>query len=235
MKQHQKRVAERAKGNNPDLVPGVTSKSSFLNMLDTLLETDRATLKGYESVALKEQEKRERLIPAYRPHIQRLKDEGAKHDLLGFFLLWLFDAGFINEAMEHATYCMTHGVTMPEGIKTKTQTMVCDLLGKWAWNEVKNGHSPEPYLSDLIRFIEESTPAGSVPDIQNKSLGRLYKTHGFVAEKEGRWQDAVSAFTHAKRLGENVQTKLETCTKKLAAQPADDTSNEPAATEQQDA
>ena len=216
VRKYQQRVANKAQTSSPDniLVVG-GSASHFLKLLDTQLETDLIALKGIKNIELKESEKRDRLVPAYTPHVERLIAEKQQHPVLGYFLVWLFDAGMIEEAMAHAEFCMNNDVALPERFKSDTTTFIYDSLGKWAEAEVAADHSPEPYLSNLLANCEALAEQGTPLNIPGKSIARLYKVRGLVAEKDGRLQDAVDDLERAFALGENCKTVLNNCKKKL--------------------
>ncbi|GFM34214.1 phage terminase small subunit [Desulfovibrio subterraneus] len=192
---------------------GFMAERQLLTQLTSALREDFARLSALQSVERKQDLKRDELIPKYAPYVERLKREGQQHELLGWYLVWLFDAGEIEHGMAHALWCIDNGVTLPEKFRRDVPTYVADAVADWAKPLVAAGQSVSPYLSDLVHVADGLCRQWDIPDAVSANLLKL---HGDACAASERWELAVEAYEAAFELGASVKTVLDKARKQLA-------------------
>ena len=183
-------------------------------MTASLVE-DLAALKGLNSVERKIEYKRETLIPKYRDYVARLREAGGPHELLGYWLVWLFDAGQIEEGLDYAAWAFQAGVKLPERFKASPRFFVAAQLVEWAEAQAGAGRGVEPYFEDTFRAIEADPDAWNLND---DVLGRYYRLRGLMAEQAGDLELAEFSLQRAMTLGSKVKTALDRVRKNASRQ-----------------
>lgn len=191
---------------------GKTATGQLEAFLAASLAEDLAVLSAVSSVSGKAEIKRATLVPKYADYVARLKDSGSVHDLLGYYLVWLFDAGMIPEALEHAAWCMEKGLKLPDKFKSALPYFVAAQVGEWGERERQAGRAVEPYFGDIFGKILADPEAWNVPD---DLLGAFYRVRGLIAMDGGDLAQAESDLATASDLGAQVKTKLEAVRKKI--------------------
>lgn len=141
MLSYQKAIrAARAAGRKVELsaVPSPAAGKSLLaeRQRDALvasgLAEDLEALHGVVSIDRKIAIKRDTLIPKYAGYVARLREEGRPHELVGYFLVWLFDCGLIERALDLAGWCAEHGQGLPERFKASLPAFVARQILDWS-------------------------------------------------------------------------------------------------------
>ena len=206
---------------------GSIGKLQIIELLNDSLEEHLQVLKSFEGIQRKIEYKKNVLIPEYRDYVSRLEDSGQDHPLLGYYLVWLLDAGEIDEALPYGLMCVEKGIELPECFKSKLPTFFVGEVCKWAEGELAEDKSADPYISFLFEAVEEHDW-----DIADNVSAHLHKCMGFQDEQDGRLEDAAVMLQASMALGGKVKTRLDKIQKKLAAEPAAeaDTAEAPATT-----
>lgn len=192
---------------------GKTASNQLEAFLSASLTEDLAVLSAESAKSRKAEIKRTTLIPKYAEYITRLKESGSTHELLGYYLVWLFDAGMIPEALEHAAWCMEKGLTLPDKFKSALPFFVASQVAEWAERERQAGRAVEPYFGVVFDKIFADPASWNVPD---DLLGAFYRIRGLIAMDAGVYlAKAESDLVMAADLGAQVKTKLETLRKKI--------------------
>ncbi|MEI3478214.1 MAG: phage terminase small subunit [Bilophila sp.] len=110
---------------------------------------DLEALHGVVSIDRKIAIKRDTLIPKYAGYVARLREEGRPHELVGYFLVWLFDCGFIERALDLAGWCAEHGQGLPDCFKASLPAFVARQILDWSQQTFDEGASPEPFFSQV--------------------------------------------------------------------------------------
>ncbi|WP_164561830.1 phage terminase small subunit [Nitratidesulfovibrio vulgaris] len=225
MRRHQQAVREAASEGTPhagyaaghtgghvlDVMPtGLMGGSQLAAMLDASLAEDLAMLHDVASIERKAEIKRERLIPKYRDYAARLMGEGARHELLGYYIVWCFDAGHIEEGLRVAAWAMEHGQPLPERFRAGLPLFVATQTLEWAEREYNAGRAFEPYLTQAQ---ELACSGGDVPD---DTVALFHRLRGLRAESDGDLATAERELARAFDLGAKVKTALEGVRKRLA-------------------
>lgn len=193
-------------------VKGKTATGKLEAFVSASLVEDLAVLSAESSKTRKAEIKRATLIPKYAGYVSRLKEAGGMHDLLGYFLVWLFDAAMIPEALEHAAWCMEKGLKLPEKFKSALPYFTALQVAEWAERERQAGRAVEPYFGNIFGKILDDPEGWNVPD---DLLGAFYRIRGLIALDGGDLPQAESDLAKAMDLGAQVKTKLEAVRKKM--------------------
>lgn len=216
---------------------GLLAGRQLEDFLAASLAEDLAALKGMASVAAKVAHKRDALLPKYAPYVARLREQGAKHDLLGYWLVWLFDAARMDEAMEYAEWCMNSGICLPQRFQSTVPFFVASQVADWAEGEFNGNRSVEPYFTSCAQAIAQNPAAWNLPD---DLTARFHRLQGLAAERAGNLAEAETQLQKALNLGAKVNTALARVRKKIergGAAPEGETAAEgdsPAASPQED-
>lgn len=196
---------------------GLLAGKQLEDFLSASLSEDLAALKGLASKEAKARHKREILLPKYAPYVERLKEGGAtpasgKHDLLGYWLVWLFDAGKMDEATQYADWCLQHGVKLPERFQSDIRFFIASQVVEWAEGEFNAGRAIEPYWGWIHAQAEQNPEIWNLPD---ELAGRLCRIKGLDSEKAGNLDLALFYLESALKLGAKVKTALERVQKNI--------------------
>ena len=215
---------------------GLLSGQKLMAFLTASLAEDVKQLKDVHSHERKADIKRGTLIPKYRPYVARLRESDARHDLVGWYLVWLMDSGMVEDAWELARHCVATGQKLPENFKAEPGYFYADTLLAWAEAEFTAGRAFEPYVSALLEDMADADDAGgalplggmggsaggdSPPlgkiawNLPDAILARIHRLRGLAAEKAEDLDTARAELARALELGGKVKTALEAVQKKL--------------------
>lgn len=101
--------------------------------------------------------KRDELLPRWLPTVEAyLADDKRYMNLaLVYCVIWLFDTGEMERALDWADIAISEGQAMPENFKSTMPAFVADTVLEWATNEAAAGHSIEPYFSRTFNNIRD--------------------------------------------------------------------------------
>lgn len=217
MLQHQKAVREQKQAGQ-DVAPSASASSAIgpapagligtqqlAALLDKALAVDLAKLKEIRSRDGKADLK-EGLLEKYAGYVTRLQDSGQLHDLLGWFLVWLFDTKKLGRAVAHGLWCVAHGVTLPERFARDLPTFVADAILEWAECEVEAGRTPEPYFTQI--FAPADGLCGTPWDLPDEVTAKFYRLRGLWLLEDGKPELAAEALEVALDMGAKVKTAL---------------------------
>lgn len=203
-----------APGNSGPAFPkGRIADQQLATFCDAALQTDLQALKDVPSHERRAEIKRNTLVPKYRLYVERLLVMGGPHELLGWFLVWLFDALLIEEAVAFGLKCVEKGQKLPEAFSASTPFFIAEKLLEWAEGEYRANRAFEPYLSQVLAQMLESPQAWPVPD---KLVAGFYRLLGLKAEQDGNLVVAQAHLNRAYELGAAVKTALDGVQKRLA-------------------
>ena len=193
---------------------GVLAGKQLDEFLSASLAEDLAALKSISSVERKIAHKRDTLLPKYAEYVERLKEAGVLHELLGYYLVWLFDAKNIGEAVQFADWCLEHGVKLPERFQSDIRFFIASQVVEWAEREFNAGRAIEPYWGWIHTHAEQNPELWNLPD---DIAGRLCRVKGLDAEKAEDLPLAIFYLESANKLGAKVKTALDRVRKKTTA------------------
>jgi tetratricopeptide (TPR) repeat protein len=189
-----------------------------LKLMEDALAQDLERLSAIDNLGLRQQLKRDELVPKYQDYVQRYRDSGLSfpNPVVMQVLVWLFDTEQFEAGLDLANFAMEQGQPMPERFKRNVQTFVADAVIEWAEAEQKAGRSPEPYVSDLLPRVDDEW------QLTEQIPAKYHKLLGIRALDAKEWTKAITHFERATELhaGVGVGTRLEGARKALAKQPA---------------
>jgi hypothetical protein len=189
-----------------------------LKLMEVALAGDLDRLHQLNSLDQRQQLKCSELLPKYQEYVTRYRESGLNfpNQVLMYVLVWLFDTGEFVAGQELADFAMSQGQELPERFKRNIPTFVGDAVIDWAEAEHKAGHSPEPYLSDLLPRVETEWK------LFERIPARYHRLLGFMAMDRKDWALAVTHLERAEALYPEirVETRLKGARKALAKQLA---------------
>jgi hypothetical protein len=184
---------------------GIMQSTQLDHTLDASLKQDLAMLKGINSRSRRAEVKQE-LIEKYRPYIDRLKTSGDRHEVQGWFLVWLFDTENISFAIDYGTWCIANKIPLPERFNRATDVFVVDAVLEWANGEFEEEKSIEPYFSFIFEHADGfCSKPWNLPD---EVTAKLYRLHGLNLLAKEKFAAAADALSEAFDLGAKVKTPL---------------------------
>lgn len=133
----------------------LSSSPDSLNVQFRSLDMDVARLRDLPQVADRVEMKRNILLPKWTPTVdQYLKDGIAyQNPTFAYCVIWLFDVGEYDMALEWADIAIEQGQATPENFGRTFPAFVADTMLAWAMAEADAGHSVEPYFSRTFANI----------------------------------------------------------------------------------
>lgn len=172
-------------------------------LLDGALAEDLKSISAIKSMERRIDVKRDQLIPKYWPYVNRLRADGKNHDILGYFLVWLFDTGDIESGLDLGDYMAGIAAGLPERFNRDLPTFMADGVLAWAEAEYDADRSPEPYFSKIFDHVDAMDW-----DLPDALRAKYYRLRGLLDERLGNVDDAVANLERAMALGAKVKTKL---------------------------
>lgn len=213
---------------------GPANAQKHLALMTTALAEDLARLSDLNSMADRQQLKRDELLPKYLEYVQRYRESGLNHPNLVVMqvLVWLFDTEQFEDGLELALFAIEQGQEMPARFKRDVPTFVADAVIDWAEAEHKVKRSSEPYLSDLLPYVDGAWDGLSYGgDLERPSPwalferipARFHKLLGIVAMDNAEWAKALAHFDRATVLYPEigVKTRMDEASKALRKQEAE--------------
>lgn len=199
-----------------------------LKLMEDALAQDLERIGAINSRELRQQLKRDELLPKYLDYVQRYRDSGLSFPNLVVMqvLVWLFDTEQFEAGLDLANFAMSQDQQLPERFKRDVPTFVADEVIDWAEAEYKAKRSPEPYLSNLLPLVDGEWK------LFERIPARYHKQIGILALDQREFAKAITHFERAEALyeGIGVGTRLEgarkALTKEQAQQPPADTAAE---------
>ncbi|EGR4245780.1 phage terminase small subunit [Vibrio cholerae] len=144
--------------------PAAAAHAATAESLDSLhlrlveFEQDKQVLKGFVQISEKVNHKRDVLIPKYKPLAEKYLAAGESYQnpIFTDLIVWLFDIGDLETAVEWLFKAIELNLPTPENFKRSSWAVICaDEVLKWAEQQLPNGHSIEPYFSRVFEKIDK--------------------------------------------------------------------------------
>lgn len=170
-------------------------KTNAYEMMLLKLANDKRRLKLIQSKINKAKVKRE-IVTDYSSWISGVieADAGIQDDVLMTVMLWHFDAGNSESALNIARYALKHHLVMPEPHKRQTACLIAEESALVQFRRLNNRQPIE--LSPLITTLElvESE------DMPDEVRAQLYKITGYAYRQENHLQQALAYLERAQAL-----------------------------------
>lgn len=169
--------------------------------------------KGAERTAYK----RETALPGILPFVQSYiaKWETYPNSVAVQAMIWLFDVGEIEPALDTALYLVkTKNQIMPEKFDRDLPTFICDAVYDWAKDQLDAKNPASPYLQTLLDTI--TADQWSLHPAVHSKLFAMAAKH---AEREENWQACIQYCDKAQQVnpeGAGVKTMKQRAAAKLA-------------------
>ncbi|HAS4572885.1 TPA: terminase endonuclease subunit [Vibrio cholerae] len=144
--------------------PAAAAHAAAAESLDSLhlrlveFEQDKQVLKDFVQISEKVNHKRDVLIPKYKPLAEKYLAAGESYQnpIFTDLIVWLFDIGDLETAVEWLFKAIELNLPTPENFKRSSWAIVCaDFVLEWAEQQLPNGHSIEPYFSRVFEKIDK--------------------------------------------------------------------------------
>lgn len=197
---------------------GPANAQKQLTLMTTALAEDLARLSELNSLEARQQLKRDELLPKYLDYVQRYRESGLNHPnpVLMQVLVWLFDTVQFEAGLDLALFAIEQGQALPERFRRDVPTFVADAVIDWAEAEHKAKRSPEPYLSQLLPYVdsywaqihaEEGEALPQPWQLFERIPARFHKLLGIVAMDNKAWAVAIDHFERATALYPEIGVK----------------------------
>ncbi|WP_325436297.1 phage terminase small subunit [Pseudomonas nitroreducens] len=205
-----------------------------LQLMVAALDQDLERISAINSREARQQLKRDELLPKYLEYVNRYRDSGLVYPnpVVVQVLVWLFDTVHFEAGLDLALFCIEQGQELPERFTRDIPTFVADEVVDWAEAEQKAGRSPEPYLSQLLVYVDQDwyvttyAPEWQVPkawELFERIPARFHKALGIQDIEQQQWARAIAHFQRAETLYPEigVKTRREAAEKALRKQQAE--------------
>lgn len=135
-------------------LPQQSADSLHLKLIE--LDEDRAELRArFTRIADRVDHKRTVLIPKWTPLAEQFLANGKSYDnpVFSTVLVWLFDVGELEKAIEWCLKAIEMDVPTPDFIKRGWPTFCADQVLAWAQNEYEAGRSVQPYFNQVFELV----------------------------------------------------------------------------------
>lgn len=134
---------------------GAEPKSLHLLLVE--LANDEKVLKGFQRREDKTEHKREVLVPKYRQAVEEYLESEARFDnpLFAIMVIWLFDIEDLETAIDWCEKAIACGLDTPARFKRDFATFCADEVLAWCERMAAQGHSIEPFFSDVFTKVRE--------------------------------------------------------------------------------
>jgi hypothetical protein len=175
---HNARIAAETTLRRRQALEGAES----LHVLCAALANDVDKLHGL-TLAQKVALKRDELLPRWMPTVEKYLGGGEvyRNPILAWCVIWLFDVGDMDAALDLADTAIEQGQDTPRALKSNFPTFVADTVLEWAETQARDGHPIEPYFSRTFFNVAEKWELYEV--IQAKwfkfaGMRQLFDEHG---------------------------------------------------------
>lgn len=135
----------------------ITSKTS-LHMQLLALNEDVERVRSQPTIADRIEMKRSEMLPRWMPTVQEYLDAGKvyKNPVFAWCIVWLFDVGDFEQALNWADIAIAQEQPTPDNIKSTFPAFVADTVLGWADETLSRGESVEPYFSHVFERVTAS-------------------------------------------------------------------------------
>ncbi|WP_371411745.1 phage terminase small subunit [Shewanella halifaxensis] len=189
------------------------------------LEDDLKRLKGFARRADKVAHKRDVLLPKWLPIVTEYlatlqsakeNDKNAISDnpIFAYCVVWLFDIDDLGQGIELGLKAIELNQPMARSIRRTWAGFISDAVYDWATVQAENGHSIEPYFSQVFKYVANGWKLPEVVAAKYykfAGLALLRTTNGDVKPTQvgdiNRLQQADALLEKAASLHKHAQVK----------------------------
>ncbi|ATG72878.1 terminase [Zobellella denitrificans] len=165
---------------------GELAHSLHLQLL--ALEQDQQRLKALDRIGDKIALKRE-LLPKYRPYVEQYLagDKSHQNPLFATLIVWLFDLGEFEQALDWAERAIAQGQHTPPRLKRDFPHFVADTVLEWAEQQAAEGQAVEPYFSRVFAHVVKDWR------LNEKLTAKYFKFAGLLLLRDATGEPRASA------------------------------------------
>lgn len=154
-----------------------------------LLNQDVDYLRGLPTIADRVAYKRDELLPRWKPTVDAYLQGGNVYEnpVFAWFIVWLFDAGDLEEALRLADIAIEQQQPTPDNIKSRFPVFVADTVMAWAENTAAAGESIEPYFSQVLEKVTQHWR------LHEEITAKWYKFAGLMLLRDDSGQPRATA------------------------------------------
>lgn len=160
-----------------------------LHMQIQLLNQDVDYLRSLPTIADRVAYKRDELLPRWKPTVDAYLQGGNVYEnpVFAWFIVWLFDAGDLEEALRLADIAIEQQQPTPDNIKSRFPVFVADTVMAWAENTAAAGESIEPYFSQVLEKVTQHWR------LHEEITAKWYKFAGLMLLRDDSGQPRATA------------------------------------------
>ncbi|MCE9979186.1 phage terminase small subunit [Leclercia adecarboxylata] len=160
------------------------------------LNQDVAWLRTLPTISDRVAYKRDVLLPKWMPTVTAYLESGSvfSHPVLAWCVIWLFDAGDLDKALELADIAIAQQQPTPDNIRSTFPAFVADTVMAWAESTAAAGESIEPYFS---RTFENVTTRWR---LHEEITAKWFKFAGLLLLRDDSGQPRATAVEDAETL-----------------------------------
>lgn len=184
---------------------GNVASGDQYELMSAALWEARRTLKDIKSIEQKIEKKRE-LIPQFSAYVAGVLQggSGAQDDVLMTTMVWLFDIGELESALDIAEYALKHKLETPDRYERDTASLVAEqtadealqLLGK-----------EDPDLAGLIAALQRADQLTEKADMHDQIRAKLHKSLGYALRHAGNLEAGLRHLERALELNDRAGVK----------------------------
>lgn len=120
-----------------------------------ILNQDVAYLQALPTIADRVAYKRDELLPRWKPTVEAYLESGNVYEnpVFAWYVVWLFDAGDLDQALQLADIAIEQQQPTPDNIKSRFPVFIADTVMAWAEETAGVGESIEPYFSQVFENV----------------------------------------------------------------------------------
>lgn len=165
------------------------SSLNSLHLQIQALNQDLASLRDLPLISDRVAHKRDVLLPKWMPTVDAYLESGSEfdHPVFAWCVVWLFDVGDLDKALELADIAIAKRQPTPEAFRSTFPAFVADTVMDWAESTAAAGESIEPYFS---RTFENVTTRWR---LHEEITAKWYKFAGLMLLRDDNGQPRATA------------------------------------------
>ncbi|EIY4984770.1 phage terminase small subunit [Klebsiella quasipneumoniae] len=195
--------AEKNRPGRSDAAP-THEVSDSLHLQLLALDRDLQRLRDLPQIKQRVDLKRDELLPKWAPYVERYLSAGEVYPyaVFGWCVIWLFDVGELERALDWANIAIAQDQPTPERLRSRFPAFVADQILAWAELQAESGHAIEPYFSRVFKHVREDWR------LHEKHTAKFYKFAGELLLRDQTGTPAPSVITDRERLAKSLELLL---------------------------
>lgn len=160
------------------------------------LNQDVASLRDLPMTSDRVARKRDVLLPKWMPTVDAYLESGSEfdHPVFAWCVVWLFDVGDLDKALELADIAIAKRQPTPETFRSTFPAFVADTVMDWAESTAAAGESIEPYFSRTFENVATRWR------LHEEITAKWYKFAGLLLLRDDNGQPRATAVDDAETL-----------------------------------